>query len=62
VLKSHDGDETWFFGPIYTEDWEVAKKETFFVTNRWRKDVEDYVLRDGPWPIVEEDNVSRMFS
>jgi hypothetical protein len=62
VLKSHDGDETWFFGPIYTEDWDVAPHGTFFVTNRWRKDVEDYVLRDGSWPIVEEDNVSHMFS
>jgi hypothetical protein len=62
LLRSHDGDETWFFRPIYNEDWTDASDVKLFPTgDRWRKDVEDYVVRNGPWPIKEEDNVSNIF-
>lgn len=63
LLRSHDGEETWFFRPIYNEDWTDASDVKLFHTgDRWRKNVEDYILRDGPWPILESDNVSHIFN
>jgi len=62
LLRSHDGDETYYFRPIYNEDWTDASDVKVFPTgDRWRKDIEDYVVRDGHWPILEADNVSHIF-
>ncbi|KAG9239785.1 hypothetical protein BJ875DRAFT_479205 [Amylocarpus encephaloides] len=48
----NQGREPWNFWPIYEEDWEDAQEVSKeFGGGPWRKDVEDFLLRDGKWPV-----------
>jgi len=55
LIKSEDGEgEIWLLSPIYKDDWTVIEKESNLVT----REIEDFVLRGGPWPKVEDHPLS----
>lgn len=64
LLQSYENNEAWFLKPIYNDDWTDASnvKGPFPTGDRWRKNVEDYILRNGPWPIEEADNISHLIN
>ncbi|KAF4625691.1 hypothetical protein G7Y89_g12472 [Cudoniella acicularis] len=66
TLRSFGQDRTtWFFWSIYDADWSEAggvHPISRRVAPKGRKDIEDYVLRDGPWPVENELDVSSVFT
>jgi len=60
VLKSAEvGGETWLLSPIYEADWTKPVQPVFRNSGR-SKEVEDFVLRGGPWPMTDEDDISSL--
>jgi hypothetical protein len=52
MMRSTDGDgEQWVLWPRYDKDWNVLEKERSPRT----RELEDFVLRGGPWPMVASD-------
>ncbi|KAG0652173.1 hypothetical protein D0Z07_1322, partial [Hyphodiscus hymeniophilus] len=52
MLRSVDGDgEQWLLWPQYDAEWSVLEKQNSPRT----KELEVFVLRDGPWPMVASD-------
>jgi hypothetical protein len=55
MITSVDGDwEQWILSPRYDEDWNVLPEER----SPRGKEIEDFVLRRGPWPMVASDSFS----
>lgn len=52
MVRSVDGDgEQWLLWPRYDLDWNVLEKER----NPRTRELEDFVLREGSWPMVSTD-------
>jgi hypothetical protein len=60
MIRSLDHvEETWLFFPVYDEEWRVLEKVP---RNRRTKEVEDFVIRGGGWPMVEGDRLDIVLS
>jgi hypothetical protein len=60
VLRSAEaGGGTWLLSPIYKEDWTDLVYSVHRNSGRTR-DVEDFVLRSGPFPMTDEDDISSL--
>lgn len=61
VLKSPEGGgEAWMLLPIYKADW--TDSYSTFRDNRRTKDIEDFVLRGGDWPMTKDDDISSLLT
>jgi len=58
VLK--DSDQTWMTLPIYSADW--TELDCLWRNKRRAKEIEDFVLRAGDWPMTSEDDISSMLA
>lgn len=52
-------EETWLFIPCYDDEWRACKEVP---RNRRTKEVEDFVIRGGGWPMVEADRLDIVLS
>jgi hypothetical protein len=53
-VRSEDENEQWLLQPIYDEEWDVLKWENSPRALR-TKELEDFLLRRGPWPMFATD-------
>lgn len=58
ISGSRPRDHAWKLQSIYDRNWEDKFDEGGAKSNAKTKQLEDFVLREGPWPMNEQDNVS----
>jgi hypothetical protein len=57
MIRALDFPEAWLLWPIYNDEWEDVRN----LRNTRTKEIEDFVVRGGPWPMHESDDVSNLY-
>ncbi len=61
LRRAEAGGTTWLLSPIYKEDWTELVYSVYRNSGR-TKDVEKFVLRGGPFPMTDEDDISSLLA
>jgi hypothetical protein len=59
VTCSRHTEPAWWLQSIYENDWEDKLDQGQPSSNQKTKQLEKFVLRNGPWPMTEDDDISQ---